>query len=103
MPILRSESVRWQDQMQTKRTFSPVRAAIVTQLATVGFAAWFMCNSLRMSCSASGTIGSVAILVHTINCVLLLAAVLIERRWRLIAVPLLSWFLAGMLVAMFAH
>ena len=89
--------------MTTTRRFSPVRLAAVAQIATVGFAVWFMCNSLRMSCTMSGSIGSLAVLAHTTNSVLLLGAILFERRWRLIAIPVFSWFVIGALVAMSVH
>jgi hypothetical protein len=69
--------------MITERRFFPVRVLAVAQIASVGFAVWFMFNSLRMSCSMSGSVGSAAPLAHTINSVLLLAAILFERRWRL--------------------
>jgi len=51
----------------------------------------------------SGSVGAVAILAHTINSVLLLVAVLFERRWRLIFIPIVSWFVVTTLVAMSMH
>ena len=69
----------------------------------MGFAVWFVFNSMRMSCYMSESVGLAVLLVHTINSVLLLAAFLFERRGRFVTIPLLSWFLIVMLVMMSSH
>jgi hypothetical protein len=89
--------------MEQGQKFSPVRATAISQIATVAFAIWFMFNSLRMSCSMSGDIASCVLLVHTINSALFLAAILFERKWRLVALPVVSWFIIGALVIMTVH
>ncbi len=62
-----------------------------------------MFNSLRMSCNLSGSFGGAAITAHTATSVLLLAAILIERRFNHIAIPFLSWLFVGILVSMSIH
>jgi hypothetical protein len=89
--------------MEQRQKFSPVRATAIAQIATVAFAIWFMFNSLRMSCSMSGDVASCVLLVHTINSALFLAAILFERKWRLGAIPVISWFIVGSLVIMAVH
>lgn len=83
--------------------YSIVKAVAVAQIATVGFAAWFMLSNLHMSCVMSLRIGSLVALLHTINSVFLLAAILLERKWGLIAIPLLSWFIVATLVKLSIH
>jgi hypothetical protein len=83
--------------------YSIVRAVAVAQIATIGFAVWFMFNSLHMSCIMSLHIGSLVALLHTINSAFLLAAILFERKWGLIAIPLLSWFIVATLVKLSIH
>lgn len=83
--------------------FSIVRAVAVAQIATVGFAVWFILNTLHMSCIMSHRIGSLVVLLHTINSAFLLSAILFERKWGLIAIPLLSWFMVATLVKLSIH
>lgn len=89
--------------MKNGSTFSPVRVAIISQIATLGFAVWFMFNSLRMSCLMSGSFGEAVINAHTTTSILLLAAILYERRFKFIAIPALSWIAVGALVGMSIH
>lgn len=83
--------------------FSIVRAVAVAQIATAGFALWFILNPQHMSCVMSARIGSLVVLLHTINSAFLLAAILFERKWGLIAIPLLSWFWVATLVKLSIH
>jgi hypothetical protein len=89
--------------MEQGQQFSPARATAIAQIVTIAFAIWFMFNSLSMSCSMSGDIASCVLLVHTINSALFLAAILFERKWRLVAIPIMSWFIVSVLVKMSVH
>jgi hypothetical protein len=91
------------DKMTPISKYSIVRAVAVAQIATIGFAAGFMLNSLHMSCVMSLRIGSLVVLLHTINSIFLLAAILFERKWGIIAIPLLSWFMVATLVKLSIH
>jgi len=89
--------------MEQGQKFSPARATAIAQIATIAFAIWFMVNSASMSCSMSGDIASCVLLVHTINSALFLAAILFERKWWLVAIPVISWFIVSTLVIMAVH
>lgn len=86
------------------RAFSTFRVAAAIQVAPVGAAVWFMFKSRRMSCAESGAFGFFTLEVLTLTSGLLLAAILFERRWKLIGIPFLWWFVVGILfVPHFIH
>jgi hypothetical protein len=89
--------------MEQGQKFSPARATAIAQSATIAFAIWFMFSSQHMSCSMSGDIASCVVLVHTINSALFLAAILFERKWMLVVIPVVSWFIVSVLVKMAVH
>jgi len=89
--------------MEQGQKISLVRATTIAQSATIAFAIWFMANSLSMSCSMSGDIASCVLLVHSINSALFLTAILFERKWWLVPIPIVSWFIIGALVIMATH
>lgn len=86
-----------------ERRFSLFRVAAATQVASACLSVWFAFFSLKMSCSMSGAVGGSAIITHSLTSVLLLAAVLLERRWSLLPIPFVSWFVFTTLVAMSMH
>lgn len=89
--------------MTSIRKISIVRAVAVAQVATVGFAVWFMLNNHHMSCVMSARNGSLVVLLHTINSAFLLAAILFERKWSLLVFPLLSWFMVSIGAKLLIH
>jgi hypothetical protein len=89
--------------MEERPRFSLVRVTTVAQIATIAFAIWFMFDSLSMSCSMAGDIASCVILVNTINSALFLGANLFEHKWRLVPIPIASWFIVSVLVKMAVH
>jgi hypothetical protein len=91
------------EQMQVKRKFSPVRVAAASQVGSVGLAVWFCVNTGNMSCQGSGQFAGFTLLVHTVICVLLIAAIIFEREWRLMIIPPLSWLVVYILVGLFVH
>lgn len=89
--------------MKTRRKFSPVRVMVGAQIASVGLAVWFMFFSTSMSCTASSGMGFTICLIQSVVSCILLMAVLMERKWALVVLPVGCWFMVLMLVFMSVH
>jgi len=89
--------------MKARRKFSPVRVMLAAQVASVGLAFWFMFYSTSMSCAASCSMGSIICLIQSVNSGLLVVALVIERKWLLLVLPLAFWFVVCMIVFVSVH
>lgn len=86
--------------MTTKHKFSPVRVAVVAQIASLGFAVWFMFFSKSVACFEPRGVGCTVCLIQSVNSGLLVVAVVLERKWILLLFPLMSWVWVCVLVIM---
>ena len=91
------------DEMEIERTFSPLRVAAAIQVGPAGLTVWFIFNTGRFTCSGSSLFADFILAVLTLTCVLHLAAIVFERKGRLIAIPILFWFVVGMIIAASVH
>ena len=89
--------------MKRKKKISLVRVTLTTQIAAFALVIWFAFYSTSMSCQRSGNMAAFVIIAYTINCLLLLLAIMIERDWRRIAFPFIWYFLGLLIVTMTMH
>jgi len=89
--------------MGTRRKFAIVRVMLAVQNATVGLAFCFMFFSTSLSCTASCGMGSAICLIQSVNSCLLVVALVVERKWALLVLPVASWLLVCLLVVTSVH
>jgi len=87
-----------EDGKSPRRKFSLLWVAAWSQAGTLGFAVWFVCYSLRLSCAESEGFAQGIFWAHSLNCCLLAVAAGVERRWDCWAYPVFSWL--GVLIAL---
>lgn len=91
------------DGMSPRRRFSPLWVAAWSQAGTLGFAVWFVCFSLRLSCAESEGFALGIFWAHSLNCCLLAIAAGIERRWDCLFYPALSCAAVWIAIGATAH
>ncbi len=74
--------------------FSCLRLAWIVQLASIGYLLWFLFHL------PAGSAGSV-MLCHAVSCVLLLVALLIEKKRDHLWLPVISFLVVLIIVPMF--
>ena len=89
--------------MGTRRKFAIVRVMLAVQNATVGLAFCFMFFSTSLSCTASCGMGFAICLIQSVNSCLLVVALVVERKWALLVLPVASWLLVCLLVVASVH
>ena len=76
---------------------------LAAQIASVGLAVWFMFASKSVTSTASCSMGSGICLTQSVNSCLLVVALVVERKWLLLVLPLAFWYLVCVIVFESVH
>ena len=83
--------------------FSFYRVGCALQVVVYGSVIWYMYKSPRLPCEHSEHVGDKLFMPIMFMCAILLIGVVLERKWRYIWIPPLSYVVSSLLVAGSMH